>query len=70
MGASDSGMATWPSENFYHPSGRKFPPSVSNQAYSCEVHQRSHSDKGHKNEAAASEAEVCSPLRAACLASL
>jgi hypothetical protein len=49
-------------------SGRKFPPSVSNQACSCEVYHGSHSDKGHGNKAAVSEAEVC-PVRAAHLAS-
>jgi hypothetical protein len=51
-------------------SGRKFPPSVSNQACSCEVYHGSHSDKGHGNKAAASEAEVCPPVRTTCLTSL
>jgi hypothetical protein len=58
-----------PSVNFYHPSGRKFPPSVLNQACSCEVYHESHLDNGHRSEVAASEAKVC-PVRAAPLASL
>jgi hypothetical protein len=54
----------------YHPASRKFPSSVSNQACSCEVYHGSHSDKGHRNKAAASEAEVCFPVRAVHLAFL
>jgi hypothetical protein len=69
VGASDSGMAMWPSANFHHPSCRKFSPSVSNQACSCDVYCGYHSDKGHGNRAAVSEAEVCPPVRAAHLAS-
>jgi hypothetical protein len=57
-------MAMWPSVNFHHPSGRIFLPSVSNQAFSYEVHHMSHSDKGHGNKAAAIEPEVCPPVRA------
>jgi hypothetical protein len=64
VGASDLGL------NFHHLSSRKLSPSVSNQVYSCEVCQRFHSDKGHRNKAADSEAEVCPLMRASCLAFL
>jgi hypothetical protein len=70
MGASDSGMAMWPSVNFHHPSGRKFSHLVSNQTCSCEVHCGSHSDKGHGNKSAVSEAKICPPVWAALLAFL
>jgi hypothetical protein len=69
VGASDSGMAMWPSVNFHHLSGRTFPFSL-NQACFCEAHSRSHSDKGHGNKTAASEAEVCPPVKTAVLAFL
>jgi hypothetical protein len=67
VGASDSGMAMQPSVNFYYQFGRKFPPSVSKHTCFCEVYHGSHSDKGHRNKAAVSEAEVCPSVRAACL---
>jgi hypothetical protein len=70
VGASDSGMAVWPSVNFHHQSSRKFPPSVSNQTCFCEVCHGSHSDKGHRNKVSASEAKVCPPMRAPRLAFL
>jgi hypothetical protein len=41
VGASDSGMAMQPSPNFHHPSGRKCPSSVLNQAYSCGLYHGS-----------------------------
>jgi hypothetical protein len=68
VGASDSGMAMQPSVDVYHPSSRKFPSSVLNQACSCEVYRGSHSDKGHRNKTAASEAKVCPLVGATCLA--
>jgi hypothetical protein len=58
VGASDWGMAIWLSVNFHHLSGRKFPSSVSNQAYSCDIYHGSHSGK-HEKKAAASDDEVC-----------
>jgi hypothetical protein len=70
VGASNSGMAMQPLANFHHPSGRKFPLSVSNHACSCEVYHGSYSDKVNGNEAVVTEAEVCPSVRAAYLASL
>jgi hypothetical protein len=70
MGASDSGLAIQPVTNFHHLPGRKLPPSVSNQTCSCEVYCAYHSNKREGNKAAISEAEVCPPVKAACLASL
>jgi hypothetical protein len=69
VGASYSGMAMQPSVNFHHPSGRKCSHLVSNQACFCDVYHGSHSDKGHRNKAAISEANIC-PVRAPYLASL
>jgi hypothetical protein len=42
----------------------KCSPLVTSQACFCEVYHGSHSDKGHGNKAAISEAEVCPPVRA------
>jgi hypothetical protein len=69
MEASESGMAMRPSINFHHLSVRKIPASVSNEACTFRVYHGSHSDKGHRKQAAVSEAEVCLPVRIACLAS-
>jgi hypothetical protein len=70
VGASNSGIVIRPLANFHHLLGRKFPSSVLNQACYCGVYCGSHSNKGHRNKAAVSEAEICSPVRAAHLASL
>jgi hypothetical protein len=70
LGASDSGMTMWPSANFYHPSSRKLPSSVLNQACSCDVFHGSHSGKEHGNKAAVRAVGAGPLMRAACLASL
>jgi hypothetical protein len=70
VGATDSSVAMQPSVNFHHPPGRKFSPSFSNQACSCDIYYGTHSNKGHGNKAAASEPKVCPPVKVGRLAFL
>jgi hypothetical protein len=68
--ASDSDMTPWPSVHFHYPSSVKYYPSVSNPDYCCDICSGSHSDKGHRNKAAAYEAVIWPPVRTSCLAFL
>jgi hypothetical protein len=57
-------------DTVHHPPSRKFSPSVSNQACSCDVCCGSYLDKEYRNKVAAIEAKVCPPVRASHLAFL
>jgi hypothetical protein len=70
VGTSDSDMLMQPSVNFHHLTTRKFFLQSQTKSVFVKYTVFSPLDKGHRNKAAASEAEAYPLVRAACLASL